>query len=325
MKRVLILGAGGFIGGALVCKLLEQGCDVVGVDIKEHDFLDLRSKGCDFIRCDLRNESAFRDILKKRKHFDEVYQFAADMGGAGHVFTGLNDADIMHNSCLINLNVLNALANKKTKIFYASSACVYPAFNQLDPNNPNCKEETAFPAQPDSAYGLEKLFSEQLYDAFARNKNLNVRIARFHNIFGPYGTYAGGREKAPAAMCRKIAALPSEGGEIEIWGDGEQTRSFLYIDECLEAVSRLMNSPYTQPTNIGSEEMVTINQLAQMVAVIANKNVSLRHIEGPLGVRGRCSDNTLIEMTLGWKPTSRLVDGLSKTYLWINQEMSKTQ
>jgi nucleoside-diphosphate-sugar epimerase len=259
------------------------------------------------------------------RRFDEVYQFAADMGGAGFVFTGENDADIMHNSGLINLNVLDTCHKRNVKrVFYSSSACIYPEHNQMDPDNPNCEEDSAYPANPDSDYGWEKLFSERLYLAFQRNFGMEVRIARYHNIFGPLGTWTGGREKAPAAMCRKVAETP-DGGEMEMWGDGKQTRSFLYIDECLEGTLRLTRSDWTGPVNIGSDEMVTINALAEMAMRIAGKRLTIQHIPGPLGVRGRNSDNALIEKKLGWRPTAPLEDGMRKTYEWIAAEVAKTQ
>jgi nucleoside-diphosphate-sugar epimerase len=255
--------------------------------------------------------------------FDEIYQLAADMGGAGFVFTGDNDADIMHNSALINLNILEASWKRNVKkIFYSSSACIYPEYNQKDPDNPNTAEESAYPAMPDSEYGWEKLFSERLYLAFQRNYGIDVRIARFHNIFGPEGSWNGGREKAPAAMCRKVA-LAEDGGEIEMWGDGKQTRSFLYIDECLEGVLRLMDSDWSGPVNIGSEEMVSINSLAEMIMEIAGKKLGIKHIEGPLGVRGRNSDNSLIQEKLGWKPKQPLRTGLEITYKWIEEQVKK--
>ncbi|MCK4578943.1 MAG: NAD-dependent epimerase/dehydratase family protein, partial [Candidatus Marinimicrobia bacterium] len=254
--------------------------------------------------------------------FDEIYQLAADMGGAGFVFTGENDADIMHNSALINLNMVETVLKASIrKIFYSSSACMYPEYNQLDPDNPKCAEDSAYPAAPDSEYGWEKLFSERLFLAFNRNHGLNVRIARFHNIFGPEGTWTGGREKAPAAFCRKIAEAP-DNGEMEMWGDGKQTRSFLYVDECLEAMRRLMDSDFLGPVNIGSEEMVTINHLAEMVMKIAGKQLSIKHIPGPEGVRGRNSDNALFEEKLGWKPAQSLEDGLRKTYPWIAEQIA---
>ena len=273
----------------------------------------------DFVIADLRKAESWRDILDFG--FDEVYQLAADMGGAGYLFTGLNDADVMHNSAMINLHMAEIGAQKKVKkVFYSSSACIYPEYNQEDPHNPNCEEGTAYPAAPDSEYGWEKLFSERMYFAFSKNYGLDVRIARFHNIFGPEGTWQGGREKAPAAMCRKVAEQP-EGGEIEVWGDGEQTRSFLYVDDCVEAVRRLMTSSFAGPVNIGSEEMVTINQLAEMVMRIAGKKLSIKHIPGPMGVRGRNSDNKLIREALGWEPMDRLAGGLAKTYPWIEKQV----
>jgi GDP-D-mannose 3', 5'-epimerase len=275
----------------------------------------------DFVIGDLRDPQICRYITDRR--FNEVYQLAADMGGAGFVFTGENDADIMHNSALINLNMLEACHKRNIKnIFYSSSACIYPEYNQRDPDNPNCAEDTAYPAQPDSEYGWEKLFSERLYLSFHRNHGMQVRIARFHNIFGPEGTWEGGREKAPAAICRKVA-MAKNGGEIEIWGDGKQTRSFLYIDECLEGISRLMRSNWTGPVNIGSEEMVTINQLAEMAMDISGKRTSIRYVPGPLGVRGRNSDNRVIKDKLGWKPSQPLRKGMEKTYVWIEEQVRK--
>jgi len=320
-KSALVLGAGGFIGSHLVKFLKTSGYWVRGIDLKypEYD----KTVADDFRIADLRlSESvkmAFSDV-----RFDEVYQLAADMGGAGFVFTGEHDFDIMHNSSQINLNVLEYMIEhemKNTKIFYSSSACMYPEYNQTDPDNPNCAEDSAYPANPDSEYGWEKLFSERMYLAAARNYGINVRIARFHNIFGPYGTWQGGREKAPAAMCRKIAMLPPEGGEIEIWGDGKQTRSFLYIDACIEGIRRLVQSDSTGPVNIGSEEMVTINELADMVVRISGKKVTFKHIEGPLGVRGRNSDNHLIRNLLGWEPKWPLFNGLLVTYTWIKTQV----
>jgi len=267
----------------------------------------------------LRDQYLCRQIVDRK--FDEVYQFAADMGGAGFVFTGENDADIMHNSGMINLNMLEACRKRNVKrIFYSSSACIYPEHNQMDPDNPNCAEDSAYPANPDSDYGWEKLFSERLYLAFARNHGIEVRIARYHNIFGPQGTWDGGREKAPAAMCRKVA-MAEDGGEIEIWGDGKQTRSFLYIDECLEGTLKLTRSDWSGPVNIGSDEMVTINKLADMAMQVAGKKLSKKHIPGPLGVRGRNSDNRLIFEKLGWKPDWPLIKGMEKTYHWIEQEV----
>jgi len=328
MKKALVLGAGGFIGSHMVTKLKNEGYLVRGVDLKFPEFSETDAD--DFRISDLRDQrEVSRAVLHMDEPFDEIYQFAADMGGAGFVFSGENDADIMHNSAMINLNVLDVVqkANaffrtNKTKIFYSSSACMYPSHNQLDPNNPNCKEDSAYPANPDSEYGWEKLFSERLYMAYSRNYGIPVRIARFHNIFGDKGTWTGGREKAPAAMCRKVAETP-DGGTIDVWGDGEQTRSFLYVDDCTEAVYRLMQSDFTGPVNIGSEEMVTINQLVQLVAKIAGKNISVNHIDGPLGVRGRNSDNALIKEKLGWEPSMNLEAGLNKTYHWITSQLEK--
>lgn len=320
-QRVLVAGAGGFIGHHLVRFLKKNGCWVRGVDVKYPEYSP-KDEADEFVIADLRDQ----DIVKKifDQSFDQVYQLAADMGGAGFVFTGEHDADILHNSATINLNILrygHESGNLK-KIFYSSSACMYPEYNQLDPENPKCFEGSAYPAAPDSEYGWEKLFSERLYMAFHRNYRISVRIARFHNIFGPEGVWRGGREKAPAAICRKVAETPN-GGEIEIWGDGKQTRSFLYIDECLEGVYRLMESEFTGPVNIGSEEMVTINQLAEITMNIAGKRLSIKHVRGPLGVRGRNSDNKLIKEKLGWAPTARLEDGLKKTYKWIEQQVCK--
>jgi GDP-D-mannose 3',5'-epimerase len=320
-KTALVCGGGGFIGSHLVKRLKDEGYWVRGVDLKNPDFG--ASVADDFVIGDLRDQGVCKAILDRP--FDEVYQLAADMGGAGYIFTGEHDADVMHNSATINLNIAHygQLAGIK-KIFYSSSACMYPAYNQEDPENPNCKEDSAYPAAPDSEYGWEKLFSERLYLAYNRNYGLNVRVARFHNIFGPEGTWTGGKEKAPAAMCRKVA-MADDGGEIEIWGDGKQTRSFLYIDECLEGVRRLMNQDeFLGPVNIGSDEMVTINQLAEMTAEIANKTINLKHIDGPLGVRGRNSDNTLINEKLGWAPGKTLKEGLTKTYAWIAEQVQKS-
>ena len=321
MKRVLVLGAGGFIGSHLVAHLKEEGCWVRGVDLKYPEFSE--TKADDFLIGDLREVDTVRLAIDCK--FDEIYQLAADMGGAGFIFTGENDADIMHNSASINLNVLEAARKRNCKnIFYSSSACIYPAYNQQDPDNPMCEESSAYPADPDSDYGWEKLFSERLYLAFARNYGLNCKVARYHNIFGPEGTWTGGREKAPAAICRKIANAQN-GGSIEIWGDGKQTRSFLYINECIEGTLRLMrNSDFTGPVNIGSEKMITINELADLVMKIANKSLSLHHIPGPLGVRGRNSHNVLLKKELGWEPKMPLVNGLEKTYRWIEEQLSIT-
>lgn len=319
-KRAIVTGAGGFIGSHLVKRLKKEGFWVRGVDLKYPEFSETEAD--DFVIGDLRDPDICRHVIDRR--FDEVYQLAADMGGAGFVFTGDNDADIMHNSALINLNMLEACRKQNVKrVFYSSSACMYPEYNQLDPDNPKCSEDSAYPAAPDSEYGWEKLFSERLYLAFHRNYGMQVRIARFHNIFGPEGTWQSGREKAPAAICRKVAMVP-DGGEIEIWGDGKQTRSFLYIDECLEGILRLMRSAWAGPVNIGSEEMVTIDQLAGMIMDIAGKKLTLKHIPGPQGVRGRNSDNKLIYEKLGWKPTQPLKAGLERTYKWIEKQVKTT-
>jgi nucleoside-diphosphate-sugar epimerase len=318
MRRILVNGAGGFIGGHLVKRLKAEGFWVRAADIKHHEYSVSRAD--EFMLGDLRDQDFARSVVEG---IDEVYQLAADMGGAGYIFTGEHDAAVMHNSATINLNTLEYGVHAGVKkFFYSSSACIYPEHNQLDPDNPNCAEESAYPAAPDSEYGWEKLFSERLYLSYMRNYGVEVRIARFHNIFGPEGTWTGGKEKAPAAICRKVAEA-KHGGEIEIWGDGQQTRSFLYIDECLDGVSRLMQSNFTGPVNIGSDEMVTINKLAEMAMAIAHKDVRIRHIEGPLGVRGRNSDNRLIEQKLGWRPSRPLREGLEKTYHWIEQQVQK--
>jgi nucleoside-diphosphate-sugar epimerase len=318
-KRILVNGAGGFIGGHLVKRLKAEGFWVRAVDLKRHEYSE--SPADEFVVGDLRDQELARAVVEG---IDEVYQLAADMGGAGYIFTGEHDAAVMHNSATINLNTLEfgRRAGVK-KFFYSSSACIYPEYNQMDADNPKCSEDSAYPAAPDSEYGWEKLFSERLYMAYMRNYGVQARIARFHNIFGPEGTWDGGREKAPAALCRKVAQA-EEGGEIEIWGDGLQTRSFLYIDECLEGVRGLMESSFTGPVNIGSEEMVTINQLAGMVMEVAGKRLTIRHIPGPLGVRGRNSDNRLIGEKLGWKPSRGLREGIEKTYLWIAAQVKKT-
>jgi nucleoside-diphosphate-sugar epimerase len=342
-KTALVLGAGGFIGSHMVKRLRSEGYWVRGVDLKLPEFSETEAH--EFIRGDLRDATFVERVIQFKGYlgnfyhfvaskyidtFDEIYQFAADMGGAGFVFTGENDADIMHNSATINLNVLEAQRQlndfkslNKTKIFYSGSACMYPEYNQLDPDNPDCREESAYPAAPDSEYGWEKLFSERLFFAYSRNYGIPVRVARYHNIFGPEGTWEGGREKAPAAICRKVAYLPEEGGTIEVWGDGLQTRSFLYIDECIEATRRMMKSDFQGPVNIGSEEMVTINQLVDTAAKVAGKTVEKNHIDGPLGVRGRNSNNDLIREKLGWDYGQSLEEGIRKTYNWINEQISK--
>ena len=318
-KTALVCGAGGFIGGHLVKRLKREGFWVRGVDIKFHEHSETEAD--DFAVGDLRDQSFCRSVIDRR--FDEVYQLAADMGGAGYIFTGNHDAEVMHNSATINLNVLDA-CHKRTisKVFYSSSACMYPAYNQEDPLNPKCSEDSAYPAAPDSEYGWEKLFSERVYLSFRRNYGMQTHVARYHNIFGPEGTWDGGREKAPAAICRKVAMARS-GDEIEIWGDGQQTRSFLYIDECLEGTTRLLRSRFAGPVNIGSEEMVTINNLVDVVADIAGKSLGKRHISGPQGVRGRNSDNRLIAEKLGWKPSQPLRQGLERTYGWIEAQVRR--
>ena len=354
-KTALVLGAGGFIGSHMVKRLRSEGYWVRGVDLKYPEYSE--TKANEFVQGDLRDVHFVKRVLEFKGYqgnffnsvpyqyiepFDEIYQFAADMGGAGFVFTGENDADIMHNSVSINLNVLEeqrklnetftgekgwSECNRpkldwKTKIFYSGSACMYPEHNQLDPNNPDCRESSAYPANPDSEYGWEKLFSERLYFSYHRNYAMPVRVTRYHNIYGPEGTWQGGREKAPAAICRKVAKLPDVGGGIEVWGDGEQTRSFLYIDECIEASRRLMDSDFIGPVNIGSEEMVTINELVNKVAKVSGKAVSKRHkLDAPLGVRGRNSNNDLIREAIGWDYTMTLEEGLSRTYAWINGQV----
>ncbi len=320
MKTALVLGAGGFIGNHLVSKLKREGFWVRGVDLKFSEYTDTEAD--DFLIGDLRDQSICHSVLDRR--FDEVYQLAADMGGAGFIFTGENDASIMHNSATINLNIAEACRKRNiTRVFYSSSACMYPEHNQLDENNPNLAESSAYPAAPDSEYGWEKLFSERLFLAYNKNHKMDTRIARYHNIFGPLGTWRGGREKSPAAMCRKIAAT-ADGGEIEMWGDGNQTRSFLYIDECLEGTIRLTRSDWTGPVNVGSDEMVSLNQLASMIMDIAGKKLSISHIPGPEGVRGRNSDNNLIQEKLGWRPSQSLVKGLEKTYVWIEKQVNES-
>jgi GDP-D-mannose 3',5'-epimerase len=316
--RALVNGAGGFIGSHLVKRLKAEGYWVRGVDLKSPEFSP--SAADEMIIGDLRDpgmaEAAAAGV-------DEVYQLAADMGGAGYIFTGEHDAAVMHNSALVNLNTVEAARRSGVqKIFYSSSACIYPEYNQRDPENPKCAEHTAYPAAPDSEYGWEKLFSERLYMSYARNYGMSVRIARFHNIFGPEGTWSGGREKAPAAICRKIAEA-EDGSEIVIWGDGKQTRSFLYIDECIDGVRRLMKSDCSGPLNIGSSEMVTINALIGMISEVAGKSVRVRHVEGPIGVRGRTSDNSLIQSELGWSPSASLMSGLRITYRWIDEQVAQ--
>jgi nucleoside-diphosphate-sugar epimerase len=321
MGKALVCGAGGFIGHHMVRRLKKEGFWVRGIDLKYPEFSPVEAD--DFVLGDLRDPYVCKQVVDQK--FDEVYQFAADMGGAGYVFTGENDANIMHNSALINLNMLESCYRRNVKrIFYSSSACIYPKYNQEDPDNPNCAEDSAYPAFPDSEYGWEKLFSERLYLAFYRNYGMEVRIARYHNIFGPEGSWNDGREKAPAALCRKVALAILRGEDyIEIWGDGNQTRSFLYIDECIEGSLRLMRSDWTGPVNIGSEEMVTINQLAEIIMDIAGKKLSIKHVPGPLGVRGRNSDNKLIKDKLGWAPSYPLKKGLEITYGWIKQQVEK--
>ena len=350
-KTALVLGAGGFIGSHMVKHLVSKGYWVGGVDNKEPEFS--KTEAHEFVLGDLRNAEFVTRVLEYKGPyrnfynsipykmidcFDEIYQFAADMGGAGYIFTGENDAHVMHNSATINLHVLEEtrLLNerldkyepehhpkKQPKIFYSSSACIYPQYNQLEPDNPNCREDSAYPAAPDSEYGWEKLFSERLYLTYNRNHGIPVCIARYHNIFGPGGTWEGGREKAPAAICRKVAELSSSGGSIEVWGDGLQTRSFLFINEGIEATRRLMDSDFPGPVNIGSEEMVTINELVDTAAKVANKKVEKIHIDGPLGVRGRNSDNTLIREKLGWDYSLTLEEGIKRTYEWIRWEINK--
>jgi nucleoside-diphosphate-sugar epimerase len=328
MKKAVVMGAGGFIGSHMVKRLKSEGYWVRGVDLKNPEFSN--SLADDFVVGDLRDPKLVESVIDQ--DLDEIYQFAADMGGAGYIFVGNNDANVMHNSALINLNVAHECIVKKVrKIFYSSSACMYPAHNQEDPDNPMCSEHSAYPADPDSEYGWEKLFSERLFKAFERNHNLNVRIARFHNIFGPEGTWTGGKEKAPAAMCRK-AAKALDGGELEVWGDGIQTRSFLYIDECIESVRRLMKSDFTEPVNIGSEEMVTINELAEIAILCSGKKISVKNLDGkefedkygfpvPMGVRGRNSDNKLFRENIGWDSKYPLKKGIEKTFDWINSQL----
>jgi len=330
MKKVIILGGGGFIGGHLAKRLKNEGCHVRIADIKNHEFWKHSEICHEFIKCDLTDPKSVELVISYEA--DEVYQLAADMGGAGYIFTGENDANVMHNSALINLNVAKECVDKKVKmVFYSSSACMYPEHNQLNPNNPNCEESSAYPANPDSEYGWEKLFSERMFLAFSRNYKLNVRIARFHNIFGPQGTWDGGKEKAPAAMIRKVAETPN-GGEIEVWGNGLQTRSFLHVEECVEAVLRLVKSDFSEPVNIGSIEKVSINELAQMAIDISGKNITIGNIEGenfikkygfncPLGVKGRNSHNELYKEKVGWEVNQTLLEGMKNTYSWIDKQV----
>lgn len=333
-KTALVLGAGGFIGSHMVKRLRAEGYWVRGVDLKNTEFSSTQAH--EFVTGDLRDVRFVRECIQFKGYagnhnanvpyqyvepFDEIYQFAADMGGAGYIFTGEHDADVMNNSATINLNILRNIKDYKPKIFFSSSACMYPEHNQLDPDTPDCREDTAYPANPDSEYGWEKLFSERLYLAYHRNYGVPVRIARYHNIFGPEGTWDGGKEKAPAAMCRKVAKLPNEGGTIDVWGDGEQTRSFLFVDECVEATYRLVQSDFTGPVNIGSEEMVSINELVDITAKVSGKKVEKNHIEGPLGVRGRNSNNDLIREKLGWDYSQPLEEGIRRTYKWIQAQI----
>jgi len=327
MKTAIVCGAGGFIGGHMVNRLLDEGYRVTAVDIKPYQDWEQINKGAfNFYRFDLRNAPGVNRLIRPSgpdSVVDEIYQFAADMGGAGYIFTGEHDADVMHNSATINLNIAHALSKLSpgTKVFYSSSACIYPKYNQEDPDNPNCEEDSAYPAHPDSEYGWEKLFSERMWRSYARNHGLNVRIARFHNIFGPNGTWDGGKEKAPAAMCRK-AIQAGHQGAMEVWGDGQQTRSFLYIDECVEAVRRLMDSEVEEVINIGSDEMIKINDFAKMAIDISGNDILIKNISGPEGVRGRNSDNTLIKELLGWAPSQPLREGMEKTYKWIEEQIN---
>jgi GDP-D-mannose 3',5'-epimerase len=319
MQTALVCGAGGFIGGHLVKRLKREGFWVRGVDLKFNEYSEPEAD--DFVIGDLRDQAFCRSVIDRS--FTEVYQLAADMGGAGYIFTGDHDADVMHNSATINLNVLDACYKRRARrMFYSSSACMYPAYNQQDPDNPLCSEDSGYPAAPDSEYGWEKLFSERLYLAYRRNYGLPTYVARYHNIFGPEGTWTGGKEKAPAAICRKVA-MAASGSEIEVWGDGNQTRSFLYVDECLEGTTRLLRSGFSGPVNIGSEEMVSINQLVDIVAEIAGKRITKKHIVGPQGVRGRNSDNRLIKEKLDWEPSMPLRQGLEKTYTWIEAQVHR--
>ena len=327
MKKAIVCGAGGFIGGHMVKRLLSEDYKVVAIDIKPTSEWDqINEKAFNKGGFDLRKAELVNRLVRSGSpstQADEIYQFAADMGGAGYIFTGEHDADVMHNSATINLNVAHAVSklSPKTKVFYSSSACIYPKHNQEDPENPNCEENSAYPAYPDSEYGWEKLFSERMWRSYARNYGITVRIARFHNIFGPMGTWDGGKEKAPAAMCRK-AIQAGDKGTMEVWGDGQQTRSFLYIDECLDAVRRLMDSEVEEVINIGSEEMIKINDFAKMAIAISGNEIAINNIPGPEGVRGRNSDNTLIKELLGWAPSQPLRDGMEKTYKWIEEQVA---
>ena len=330
MKKVIVLGGGGFIGGHLAKRLKNEGCHVRICDIKNHEYFNHQEICHEFILGDLTDPKTVELVISEEA--DEVYQLAADMGGALYIFTGENDANVMHNSAMINLNVAHECVKKQVKkVFYSSSACMYPEHNQLDPDNPNCVESSAYPANPDSEYGWEKLFSERLFFAFNRNYNLDVRVARFHNIFGPQGSWTGGREKAPAAMCRKAAECQDK-DQIEVWGDGKQTRSFLYVDECVEAVLKMMKSDFKGPVNIGSEEMVTINELARIAIELSGKEINIHNLEGeefrkkygfkcPVGVRGRNSDNKLYKEKIGWEVSMPLKEGMEKTFEWINEQV----
>lgn len=320
MKTALVLGAGGFIGNHLVDRLKQDGFWVRGVDLKHPEFNETAAD--DFVICDLRDFASAKACLDR--DFDMVFQLAADMGGAGYLFSGENDAEVVYSSAQINLNAVKLFSEMSVGlVFFSSSACVYPMYNQTDPNNPICEESSAYPAQPESEYGWEKLFSERLYSAFQRNRGLDVRIARFHNIFGPRGTWRGGREKAPAALCRKVAEA-ADGGQIELWGDGKQTRSFLHIDDCIDGVMRLVNSRHSEPVNIGSEEMIRLVDLAQMIIDLSGKKLSIRHVDGPQGVRGRNSDNRRLEQALGWRPEMPLIEGIGTTYAWVADQVAKS-